>query len=82
VFHQTHVQAASHCCLEISNRFYNAEDDVLWIVWGDIDESDEAEPGMILDYDTEGKVVGVELLNASQKISDLNLQGAIASPAS
>jgi uncharacterized protein YuzE len=61
---------------------YNAEDDVLWIVWGDIDESDEAEPGMILDYDTEGKVVGVELLNASQKINDLNLQSAIASPAS
>ena len=61
---------------------YNAEDDVLWIVWGDIEESDEAEPGMILDYDTEGKIVGVELLNASQKISDLNLQGAISSPAS
>jgi uncharacterized protein YuzE len=61
---------------------YNAEDDVLWIVWGDIDESDEAEPGMILDYDSEGKVVGVELLNASQKISDWNLQGAIASPSS
>ncbi|MEM1279787.1 MAG: DUF2283 domain-containing protein [Cyanobacteria bacterium P01_H01_bin.152] len=61
---------------------YNAEDDVLWLVWGDVDESDEAEPGMILDYDTDGKVVGVELLNASQKISDLNLHGAIASPAS
>lgn len=61
---------------------YNAEDDVLWIVWGNIEESNETEPGMILDYDTEGKVVGVELLNASQKISDLDLSGAIASPVS
>ena len=50
---------------------YNPEDDILWIVWGDIDESDEIEPGIIFDYDTDGNVVGVEVLNASQKIEQL-----------
>jgi uncharacterized protein YuzE len=50
---------------------YNPEDDILWIVWGEIDESDEVQPGIILDYDTDGNVVGVEVLNASQKIEQL-----------
>ncbi|MGJ3249273.1 MAG: DUF2283 domain-containing protein [Elainellaceae cyanobacterium] len=53
------------------NITYNAEDDVLWIVWGDIEESDEKEEGVILDYDKDGNVVGVELLNASHKLEKL-----------
>jgi len=52
---------------------YDSEVDALAINWGDapIDESDEVEPGVILDYDKDGNVVGVEVLNASQKIKHL-----------
>ena len=55
---------------------YDAEVDALAINWGDapIEESDEVEPGVILDYDKDGNVVGVELLNASGKIKHLNSQ--------
>lgn len=31
-------------------------------------ESEEVEPGVILDFNAEGKVVGVELLNLSTRI--------------
>ena len=50
---------------------YDAENDVLWIRWSDaaITESDEDEPGVIFDHDAEGNVVGVEILNASQRIN-------------
>lgn len=53
---------------------YNQEDDILWIRWaeGPIEESDETESGVILDYDQEGKVVGIEILNASTRIKNLS----------
>jgi uncharacterized protein YuzE len=35
-----------------------------------IEESDEDKPGVILDYDKEGNVVGLEVLNASQRIEN------------
>lgn len=52
---------------------YDSEVDALAINWGEapIDESDEVEPGVILDYDKDGNVVGVEVLNASKKIKQL-----------
>ncbi len=55
---------------------YDAAVDALAINWGDapIAESDEVEPGLILDYDKDGNVVGVELLNASEKIKHLDSQ--------
>ena len=31
--------------------------------------SDEVEEGVILDYDKQGKLIGIEILNASQKLS-------------
>ncbi|MGF1498066.1 MAG: DUF2283 domain-containing protein [Elainellaceae cyanobacterium] len=48
---------------------YDVED-ILRIRWSDtsIEESDEEQPGVILDYDQEGNVVGVEILNASHKM--------------
>lgn len=33
-----------------------------------IDESDESHPGVILDFDTEGSIVGIEILDASKRV--------------
>lgn len=35
---------------------------------GPVVESDEAKPGVILDYDSEGNIVSIEVLNASKKM--------------
>ena len=52
---------------------YDAKVDALYIRWTDtkIAESDEISEGVILDYDLEGNVIGIEVLNASQKIRGL-----------
>jgi uncharacterized protein YuzE len=49
---------------------YDPEVDVLRILLSDalIEESDEEKPGLILDYDKDGNVVGFEILDASQRI--------------
>jgi len=46
--------------------------DVLRILFRDapIEESDENKPGVILDYDKDGNVVGLEVLNASQRVEN------------
>jgi uncharacterized protein YuzE len=46
--------------------------DVLRILFRNapIEESDEDKPGIILDYDQEGNLVGLEVLNASQRIDN------------
>lgn len=51
---------------------YNPEVDVLRILFRDvaIEESDEGKPGVILDYDKEGNIVGLEVLNASQRVEN------------
>ncbi len=51
---------------------YDPEVDVLRILFRDmpIDESDEDKPGVILDYDKDGNVVGMEVLNASQRVEN------------
>jgi len=51
---------------------YDAEVDVLRILLSDapIEESDEDKPGVILDYDKDGNVVGLEVLEASKRISN------------
>ena len=35
-----------------------------------VEESDENKPGVILDYDKAGKIVGIEILNASKQIEN------------
>jgi uncharacterized protein YuzE len=37
-------------------------------------ESEEVQPGIILDYNSDGKVVGIEMLNLSQRISSDQLK--------
>jgi uncharacterized protein YuzE len=51
---------------------YDPEVDVLRILFRDVpvEESDEDKPGVILDYDKDGNVVGLEVLNASQRMEN------------
>ncbi len=49
---------------------YDKEIDVLYIRLSNnpIAESDSEKPGIILDYDSENNIVGIEVLNASTKM--------------
>ncbi len=51
---------------------YDPEVDVLRIVFRDvaIEESDEDKPCVILDYDKDGNIVGLKVLNASQRVEN------------
>jgi uncharacterized protein YuzE len=51
---------------------YDKEVDVLYIVFseGKIAESDEDRPGIILDYDNAGTILGIEILDASKKMQN------------
>jgi uncharacterized protein YuzE len=51
---------------------YDPAVDVLRILFRDVpvEESDEDKPGVILDYDKDGNVVGIEVLNASKRVEN------------
>jgi uncharacterized protein YuzE len=51
---------------------YDPDVDVLRILFRDapIEESDEDKPGVIIDYEKEGNVVGLEVLNASRRVEN------------
>ncbi len=51
---------------------YDPQVDVLRIILSQapVQESDEQKPGVILDYDRDGNVVGLEILNASKRIEN------------
>ena len=54
---------------------YDPEVDVLRIILSDspVEESDEDKPGIILDYDKDGNVVGLEVLDASRRVTNPRL---------
>ncbi len=49
---------------------YDSEVDVLRVLFSNapIEESDEDKPGVILDYDKDGNIVGVEILDAQKRL--------------
>jgi len=51
---------------------YDPDVDVLRIIFSNapVEESDEEKPGIILDFDKNGNVVGMEILNASQRMEN------------
>ncbi len=60
---------------------YDPDVDVLSIILSDapVEESDEDKPGLILDYDKSGNVVGIEILNASKRMPNpMSVEYAIA----
>jgi uncharacterized protein YuzE len=62
---------------------YDAEVDALYlkIVDEKIIESEEVQPGIVLDYDERGNVVGIEVLGMRKRIPDddlHSLQAALA----
>jgi uncharacterized protein YuzE len=51
---------------------YDPEVDILRILFSNaqIEESDEDKPGIVLDYDKDGNVVGLEILDASKRMEN------------
>ncbi|MFB2968923.1 DUF2283 domain-containing protein [Aerosakkonema sp. BLCC-F183] len=51
---------------------YDSEVDVMRIIFNNlpIEESDEEKPGFIVDYDKEGNIVGLEILDASKRMDN------------
>lgn len=51
---------------------YDKETDILYIRFSDalIAESDEEKKGIILDYDEQANIIGIEVLKASKKLPD------------
>lgn len=59
------------------NTRYDAEADAFYVNFGaaEILESEEVRPGIIFDFDAEGRIVGIEVLDTSTRMA-----GSVATP--
>ena len=60
---------------------YDPETDSLRVIFSNspVEESDEEKPGIILDYDSQGNIVGLEILDASKRMENpRSLEYAVA----
>jgi uncharacterized protein YuzE len=50
---------------------YDKESDTLSLILrpGKVADSDETQPGLILDYDKAGRLISIELLDASEQVA-------------
>lgn len=50
---------------------HDAEVDAVYVRFADgaVVESEEVRPGVVLDFDADGKLVALEILNASERLS-------------
>ena len=54
---------------------YDQRTDTLTLILKDdtrVVESDEDKPGVVLDYDAEGNLVSIEVLDASKRVTQIN----------
>ena len=51
---------------------YDAKTDTLTVIFREVPvaESDEDKPGVILDYDEDGNIVSIEVLDASRRVEE------------
>ncbi len=59
------------------NTLYDAEADALYVNFGEAEiiDTEEVRPGIIFDFDAEGRIVGIEVLDASTRMA-----GSVAAP--
>lgn len=53
--------------------FYDSHTDTLSVILIDnvtVHESDEDKPGVILDYDKDGNLISLEIIDASKRVTD------------
>ena len=52
---------------------YDQQADAMYIRLraGDVAESEEVRPGVVLDFDAQGQVLGIEILDVSKRIDNL-----------